>query len=197
MHILLLCTKNTYLSIPQRILLGAMFFVFLAGFSAIGVLMVLKTTKKAASKDDSTTEVVVDIAARDVKGKLPVDQTPLAQPAKPKAQPFATISSSKRETSLGNPFTNSISASPLAASPISVARTGNTLVFDDTPEGDSLVIDATLFEEKTPPQLDQPAQPDPEFSKPGNPVKNGPRGNGPHAPKGSLRKWPSCPRPRP
>ncbi len=181
--------KNTSLSVPQRILLGAMFFVFLAGFSAIGVLMVLKTTKKAESKDLATTkEVVVDIAARDAEEKPSVDQTPLAQPAEPEAQPIATISSSKRETSLGNPLTNSISASPLAASPISVTRTGNTLVFDDTPEGDSLVIDATLFEEKTPPQLDQPAQPDPEFSKPGNPAKNGPRGNGPHAPKGSLHE---------
>ena len=185
--------KNTSLSIPQRILLGAMFFVFLAGFSATGVLMVLKTTNKSASKDDSAPkEVVVDIAARDAeKEDKPVDQTKtkatlLPQPTTPEAQPTAAISRPKRETSLGNPLTNSISASPFAASPISVARTGNTLVFDDTPEGDSLVIDATLFEEKTPPQLDPPLQPDAGTSTPGKPAKNAARGNGPHAPKGSL-----------
>jgi len=187
--------KNTSLSIPQRILLGAMFFVFLAGFSATGVLMVLKTTNKAASKDDSAPkEVVVNIAARDAeKEEKPVDQsktkeTLLPQPTTPQVKPTAAISRPKGGTPLGVPSTHSVPATPLAPSPRSVSQPGNTLVFDDTPEGDSLVIDATLFEEKAAPQLDPPLQPDAGISTQGNPAKNAPRGNGPHAPKGSLHE---------
>ncbi len=186
--------KNTSLSIPQRILLGAMFFVFLAGFSATGVLMVLKTTNKAAFKDDSAPKEVVDIVARETEKKeKPVDQTKtqetlLPQPTKPHTQPTAAISRPKGGTPLGVPSTHSVPATSLAPSPRSVSQPGNTLVFDDTPEGDSLVIDATLFEEDKSPQLDPPLQPDAGISTPGNPPKNVRRGNGPHAPKGSLHE---------
>ena len=129
--------KNTSLSIPQRILLGAMFFVFLAGFSATGVLMVLKTTNKAATKDDSAPkEVVVEIAARETeKEKKPVDQTKtkatlLPQPTTPHTQPTAAISRPKGGTPLGVPSMHSVPATPLAPSPRSVSQPGNTLVFE-------------------------------------------------------------------
>jgi hypothetical protein len=53
-----------------------MFFVFLASFSATGVLMVLKTNQKAASKDDSVPkEAVVEIFNPDTKKELSAELT--------------------------------------------------------------------------------------------------------------------------
>jgi hypothetical protein len=62
------------------------------------------------------------------------------------------------------------------------------LVFDDSPEGDSLVFDATLFQEKEAPRSDQPLQPDGGIFKAENPTKNASVGNGSHTPKGSLHE---------
>ena len=131
MHILFLCAKTQPFPYLSEFCSG-MFFVFLAGFSAIGVLMVLKTTNKVASKDDSTTKEIASPLVMPIRS-LPY-QTPLAQPAKPEAQPIATTSSPNEGTPLGVPSTHSIPATSLAPLPKSVVH-GNTLVFDDTPEG--------------------------------------------------------------
>ena len=175
---------------PQRILLGVTLFTFLAAFSATGVLMVLKTNQKAASKDDSAPkEIVVEIANQDVDTEqIKTEETILSQAAKPEAQSTAAISPPKGVTPLAEPTIDRNPATSSATSPRSVSQPGNNLVFDDSPEGDSLVIDATLFQEEAPPQLDKPLQPDAGISIPGNPAKNALGGNGPHAPKGSLHE---------
>ena len=182
--------KKTSLSIPQRILLGVTLFTFLAAFSATGVLMVLKTNQKAASKDDSAPkEIVVEIANQDVDTEqIKTEETILSQPAKPEAQSTVAISHPKGVTHLAEPTIDRTPTTSSAPSPRSVSQHGNNLVFDDSPEGDSLVIDATLFQEEAPPQLDKPLQPDAGISIPTNPAKNALGGNGPHAPKGSLHE---------
>jgi hypothetical protein len=179
---------------PQRILLGLMFFIFLAGFSATGVLIVTKTAPSTPVNEDlASKEVVVEIAAHETEEEEPVDQTKaketlLFQPAKPQTQPTAAISRPKGGTPLGDPTKHRASTTSSAPSTQDLSQPGNNLVFDDSPEGDSLVIDASLFQEEAPTLLDPPLQPDAGISLPGNPAKNAPGENGPHAPKGSLHE---------
>ena len=182
--------KKTSFSIPQRILLGVTLFTFLAAFSATGVLIVLKTTPSTASNEDlAPKEIVVEIANQDVDTEQSkTKETLLPQAAKPEAQSTVAISHPKGVTPLAEPTIDHNPTTSSAPSPQSVSQPGNTLVFDDSPEGDSLVIDATLFQEDAPPQLDKPLQPDAGISIPGNPAKNALGGNGPHAPKGSLHE---------
>jgi hypothetical protein len=182
--------KKTNLSMPHRILLGVTLFTFLAAFSAIGVLIVLKT---ASDEGLAYEEVVLETANLETEKEQPVDQTKpeeaiLLQPAKLEAQPAVVISNNKGGTPLAEPTIDRTTETSTTPSPQSVSQPGNNLIFDDSPEGDSLVIDATLFQEEAPPQLDKPLQPDAGISIPGNPAKNALGGNGPHAPKGSLHQ---------
>ena len=186
--------NNTSIPIPHRILLGVTFFVFLASFSATGVLMVLKTNQKAASKDDSVPkEAVVEIFNPDTKKELSAELTNkeesiASQPAKKQDWASASTTTPQPQPSTTRTPSYALPESSPAPSERIPSQPGNTLVFDDSPEGDSLVFDATLFQEKEAPRLDQPLQPDGGIFKAENPTKNASVGNGSHTPKGSLHE---------